>query len=101
MVVMCLGVSPAFATDWALNSTLSESVELNNNPFLRALAAGTFSSYSTIAANAVARTPTSKFIFDGDVNYRKYWGAGIDTPGAQSESIGGNATITYETKGKD
>jgi hypothetical protein len=100
-VSVCLSVSPAFAVDWALNSTLSQSVELNDNPFLRALAAGTFSSYSTIAANAVARTPTSKFIFDGDVNYRKYWGPGIDTPGAQSESIGGNAKLHYETIGKD
>jgi hypothetical protein len=100
---VCLSVVPssAHAVDWALNSTLSESVELNNNPFLRALAAGTFSSYSTIAANAVARTPTSKFIFDGDVNYRKYWGPGIDTPGTQSESIGGNAKLHYEATGKD
>src|SRR5450432_4528381 len=102
-VSVCLSVIPscAYAVDWALNSTLSETVELNDNPFLRALAAGTFSSYSTIAANAIARTPTSKFIFDGDVNYRKYWGPGIDTPGTQSESIGGNARLHYETTGKD
>ena len=53
----------------------------------------------TIAANAVARTPTSKFTFDGDVNYRKYWGPGAD--GAPSESLGGDAKLHYETYGKD
>jgi hypothetical protein len=98
-VSICLGVTPAFATDWSLNSTLSESVEANDNPFLRALAAGAFDSYSTIAANAVARTPTSKFTFDGDVNYRKYWGPGAE--GAPTESLGGDARLHYETFGKD
>jgi hypothetical protein len=98
-VALCLGVTPAFATDWALNSTLTESVEANDNPYLRALAGGAFNSYSTIAANAVARTPTSKFTFDGDVNYRKYWGPGAD--GAPSESLGGAAKLHYETYGKD
>ena len=94
-VSVCLSVSPALATDWALNSTLSQSVELNDNPFLRALAAGTFSSYSTIAANATARTPTSKFTFDGSVSYQKYWGAGVD--GFPSENLQGGANLHYET----
>src|SRR6202012_4520933 len=98
-VALCLGAAPAFAADWALNSTLTESVEANDNPYLRAVAGGAFNSYSTIAANAVARTPTSKFTFDGDVNYRKYWGPGSD--GAPSESLGGDAKLHYETYGKD
>jgi hypothetical protein len=98
-VAVCLGVSPAFATDWALNSTLSQTVELNDNPFLRALAAGAFDSYSTIAANAVARTPTSKFTFDGNVSYQKYWGPGVD--GFPSENLAGGANLHYETYGKD
>jgi hypothetical protein len=98
-VAVCLGVSPAFATDWALNSTLSQTVELNDNPFLRALAAGAFDSYSTIAANAVARTPTSKFTFDGNVSYQKYWGPGVD--GVPSENLAGGANLHYETYGKD
>jgi hypothetical protein len=98
-VSVCFGVSPAFATDWSLNSTLSETVELNDNPFLRDYAAGTFSSYSTIAANATARTPTSKFTFDGSINYQKYWGPGID--GVPSENLGGSANLHYETTGKD
>jgi hypothetical protein len=98
-VSVCLGVSPAFATDWSLNSTLSQTVELNDNPFLRAVAAGTLSSYSTILANATARTPTSKFLFDGSIGYQKYWGPGID--GAPSENLTGGANLHYETYGKN
>src|SRR5260370_34811373 len=96
-VSVCLSVIPscAYAVDWALNSTLSQTVELNDNPFLRALAAGTFSSYSTIAANATARMPTSKFTFDGSVSYQKYWGAGVD--GVPSENLKGGANLHNET----
>src|SRR5258708_39899519 len=80
-VSLCFGVSstPAFALDWSVNSSLSETVELNSNQFLRSmLAAGTLASYSTITANAEARTPTSRFVFDGDISYQKYWGPGTD-----------------------
>jgi hypothetical protein len=85
--------------DWALNSTLSETVAASDNPFLRAVAAGTLSSYSTIIANAVARMPTSKFIFDGSVSYQKYWGPGIE--GSPSENLSGSAHLRYETTGKN
>jgi hypothetical protein len=98
-VSVCLGVTPAFATDWSLNSTLTESVEANDNPYLRALAGGAFDSYSNIAVNAVARTPTSKFTFDGNVSYQKYWGSGAE--GVPSESLSGGAKLHYETFGKD
>ncbi len=101
ILAVCLSLVPsgAYAVDWSLNSTLSQSVELNDNPFLRALAAGTFSSYSTIAANATARMPTSKFTFDGSVSYQKYWGAGVD--GFPSENLQGGANLHYETYGKN
>jgi hypothetical protein len=100
-VSVCLALVPhvANATDWALNSTLSNTVELNSNPFLATIPAGTFSSFSTINVNAVALTPTSKFTFDGDESYRKYWGPGID--GAPSESISSDVKAHYETFGKD
>ena len=100
-VSVCLGFAPsgAFATDWALNSTLSETVEANTNPFLATIPAGTLSSYSTLNVNAVALTPTSKFTFDGDESYRKYWGPGAD--GVPSESIAGDVKVHYETFGKD
>lgn len=100
-VSVCLGLVPggASATDWALNSTLSETVNLSNNPFLATIPAGTLDSYSTLNVNAVALTPTSRFTFDGDENYRKYWGPGIN--GAPSESLGGDVKAHYETFGKD
>jgi hypothetical protein len=91
--------SGAYAVDWSLNSTLSQTVEANDNPFLRAVAAGTLSSYSTILANATARMPTSKFTFDGSVSYQKYWGPGID--GAPSENLQGGVNLHYETYGKN
>lgn len=96
---LCLSAAPAYAIDWSLNSTLTENVEVNSNPYLRALVAGAFDSYSDIAANAVAKTPNSKFTFDGDVNYRKYWGPGAE--GAPTKSLGGAARLHYETYGKN
>ena len=100
-VLVCLAFVPheANATDWALNSTLSNTVELNSNPFLATIPAGTLSSYSTVNANAVALTPTSKFTFDGDESYRKYWGPGVD--GFPSESLSADVKAHYETFGKD
>jgi hypothetical protein len=99
-VSLCLSVisSGANALDWSLNSTLTETVEANDNPFMRAVAGGALSSYSTIIANAVARMPDSKFAFDGSVNYQKYWGPGVD--GAPSENLGGSAHLLYEKREK-
>ena len=98
-VSVCLSVSPAYATDWAVNSTLSQTVETNDNEFLRTmLAGGTLQSYSTINTNAVALTPDSKFTFDGDISYRKYFGG---TEGVPSESLAGDTKFHYETFGKD
>jgi hypothetical protein len=99
-VSLCLSVisSGAQALDWSLSSTLTETVEANDNPFLRAVAAGTLSSYSTIIANAVARMPTSKFAFDGSVGYQKYWGPGAD--GVPSENLSGSAHLLYQVDGK-
>ena len=88
--------SGALALDWSARSTLSEAVELNDNLFMRTmLAGGTLGSYSTITANAAARTPTSLFTFDGNIAYRKYWG-GLDA-GAASESLAGGMKAHYET----
>ncbi len=76
---LSLAPSCAFAVDWSLRSTLSESVELNDNQFMKTmLAGGTLGSYTTINADAEAKTPTSRFDFDSDGTYRKYWGPGID-----------------------
>ena len=103
-VSLCLSISStrALAVDWSVNSSLSETVELNTNQFLRSvLAGGTLGSYSTITANAQARTPTSRFIFDGDINYQKYWGPGTEIPQQQSEFRQDGVRARYETTGKD
>ena len=64
-VSVCLGIAPssAFAFDWSINTSQSESVEVNSNQLLRSYQAGSLGSYSTLTANAEARTPTSKFEF--------------------------------------
>ena len=97
----CLSTLPtaAFGADWAVNSTLSETVELNTNQFLRSPpAGGTLGSYTTITTNAEARTPTSRFNFDGDITYQKYWGPGIE--GLPSEFRQDGVKARYETTGK-
>ena len=72
---------------------------MNDNQFMRTmLAGGTLSSYSTISANALALTPTSRFTLDGDVGYRKFWGG---TEGVtQTESISAGFNAHYESWGK-
>lgn len=98
----CMLPSAAWALDWSANATLSEAVELNSNLYLRSmLAAGPFSnfvagSYSTITANAKARTPDYTFLIDGNISYRKYWGPG--TEGSPTENLGGGLHAHYETK---
>ena len=102
-VSLCFGISstPALALDWSVNSSLSETVELSNNQFLRSmLAGGTLGSYSTITANAEARTPTSRFIADGDITYQKYWGPGTEGL-PQTEFRQDGVRARYETWGKD
>jgi hypothetical protein len=91
----------ALAWDWSVNSSLSETVELNSNQFLRSmLAAGTLGSYTTITADAQARTATSRLILDGDINYQKYWGPGTEgIPLTEFRQDGVKAR--YEMTGKD
>lgn len=99
--LMCSSLTPsaAFAVDWSINSTISQSVELNDNQFLKTmLAGGSLGSYTTLSANAVARTATSKFDFDSDGTYQKYWGAGVD--GLPSEFTRYGFRGHYETYGK-
>src|SRR3954447_2991612 len=88
----------ALAFDWSLQTTQSETVELNSNQFLRASPAPSVGSYSTITANAEARTPTSRFDFNADGTYRKSWGPGAD--GIPSETLNYGFKARYETTGK-
>ncbi len=98
---LSLAPAPALAWDWALSSTLSESVELNDNQFMRTmLAGGTLGSYTTVTANALARTPTSRFLLDANVGYQKFWGPGTEgISQTESNSLGVNAH--YENWGKN
>src|SRR5580704_11201392 len=100
-MLLCLVPPAARAVDWSLRSTASETVELNNNLFLSpAPIGGTLGSYSTISANAEARTPTSKFDFDSYVNYNKYFGPGASTL-PDTENLGYGFRGHYETYGKN
>lgn len=101
-LLACLSVpSAGLAADWSLRSTLSQTVELNDNQFLRTmLAGGSLGSYTTVSANAAARTPTSLFTLDGSVNYQKYWGPGTDGI-PQTESLSNSISAHYETFGKE
>src|SRR6478672_9299578 len=98
-VSICIGMAPdAFAFDWSLRTTQSETVELNSNQFLRSIPAPSLGSYSTITANAQARTPTSTFDFDADGTYKKYWGPGVE--GLPSEGLNYGFRARYESFGK-
>ena len=99
-VSMCFGMAPsvAFAFDWSIKASESETVELNSNQFLRSSPAASVGSYTTLTANAQARTPTSKFDFDGDGTYRKYWGPGVE--GIPSEFLNYGFKARYEVKEK-
>jgi hypothetical protein len=103
VIVACLSLSPAsaLAWDWSLSSTMSETVELNDNQFMRTIpSSGTVGSYTTVTANALARTSTSRFTLDADVGYRKFFGPGTEgIPQTESNSAGVNAH--YETWGKN
>ena len=100
-VSICLGIAPpaAYAFDWSLRTSQSETVELNSNQFLRSSPSPSVGAYSTITANAQARTPTSKFDFDADGTFRKYWGPGID--GFPSENLNYGFRGRYEASGKN
>jgi hypothetical protein len=89
-----LSPSAAFAFDWSIKSTESETLELNSNQFLRTSPAASIGSYTALSANAEARTPTSKFDFDGDGTYKKYWGPGVE--GLASEYLSYGFKARYE-----
>jgi hypothetical protein len=100
-VSICVGIAPtaAFAFDWSINGTASETVELNSNQFLRTPAAGSLGSYSTLSGVAEARTPTDKLDLSADGNYKKYWGPGVD--GETSEFLNYGFKARYEHSEKD
>lgn len=99
-VSICFGMAPsvAFAFDWSIKASESETVELNSNQFLRNSPAGSVGSYTTLNADAEARTPTTRFNFIGDGTYRKYWGPGA--AGTASEFLDYGFKARYEVREK-
>ncbi len=102
----CLGLlpGPALAYDWSLSTTETQTFELNNNQFMQSPSPGwSLGSYTTVSANGVVLTPTSKLTFNGDVGYRQYWGPGTDgISQTQSDWVGVNAHyVTWEKNPDD
>jgi hypothetical protein len=97
---MCFGIAPsaAFALDWSIKATESETVELNSNQFLKTSPAASVGSSTALSANAEARTATTKFDLDGDGTYKKYWGPGVD--GLPSEFLNYGFKARYEVTEK-
>jgi hypothetical protein len=86
--VACLGLlpAPALAYDWSLSTTETQTFETNDNQWMRNPSPGwSLGSYTTITANGVVLTPTSRLTFDGNVGYKNYWGSGTEGI-AQTES---------------
>jgi hypothetical protein len=79
-LVALVGISStaANALDWSINSSVSQSVELNDNQFLRPVPAGTVGSYTYLNSVFTAQTPTTRFDFTPDFTFRKYWGPGTE-----------------------
>ncbi len=61
---------------------------------------GTVGSYTTLSANAIGLTSTSRLTLDGDVGYRKYWGPGTEGV-SQTESDSAGLRAHYESWGKN
>jgi len=91
----CVGGRLVASFDRERNRRTQQQYVLSPNP-----TGATVGSYSTISANAEARTPTSKFDFNSYVNYNKYLGPGASTlPETESLSYGFNGH--FETYGKN
>jgi hypothetical protein len=74
-----LQAAPALAIDLSVKSSLSETLEANNNYFLLPQPKGaTYNSLSAINLDVAARTPTSRYTFNGDFSYSSYLGPGAE-----------------------
>jgi len=71
----------AYAADVSIKSTLNQTVEGSNNYFLVNTPSGTtFKSLSSVNLDVLARTPTTRYLFDSNYSYYRYFGPGdVDT----------------------
>ncbi|MCP4618184.1 MAG: hypothetical protein GY844_17335 [Bradyrhizobium sp.] len=73
----------SLAADWSAKTSLSETVEANNNFFLTTAPKGNlYASTSAVFAELAARTPTWRYFVNGDFAYIRYLG-----PGAADTSL--------------
>jgi hypothetical protein len=77
IIALGLFVSGARAVDWNVKSTMSQSLEANDNRAVSAVSKGdSYLSVSTLLFNANALTPTSSFNLNGNLAYRAFAGPG-------------------------
>lgn len=99
-IAVCIGLcSPALAAEWSMDTTLRESVELSDNPFMAKPAAAGVGSHSTWYGHLTGQTKTSRFDFDADFNYNKYGGPAAKI-GSLSQTTNNGVKLHYETLGK-
>lgn len=92
--------SPALASDWTVKTTLSQTVEANNNYFMVEDPAGTtYRSLSTLYFDSIYRTATTKHTLSGDLSYYKYAGPGAEDTQLK-QGINNGARYLFETFGK-
>ena len=102
MLIIAMLPTDGRATDWSVKGALSETVEFNDNQFLKAmLAAGSFGAYTGIDTSLEGKSPTSVFDFDSAASYKKYWGPGIEDLQSEYISYGFKARYQHFEKSKD
>ena len=88
----CLGlsVSSAQAVDWSVRSTLSETLEINDNRQMRFDPLGMSDPSTWLGVDASALTPTSRLDLNGYLKYRIYAGPGEQgIPDALDRAVSG------------
>jgi hypothetical protein len=98
--VELLQAAPALAVDLTVKSSLSESLDVNTNYFLVPQPKGTtYTPTSSINFDVAARTPTSRYMFNGDFSYSSYLGPGAeDAPLRRVMQNGFTAGVEYAGK---
>ena len=88
----------AWAADWSINSTLSESLEISDNRQLNTNPLGpSYNSYSSLFVDVLGQTPTSRFETSGNLKYRDYNGRGEE---GQLNAWDKDITARFETSQK-
>lgn len=85
------------AAEWSATTSLSETFEVNDNFFLATNPKGTlYGSTSALFVDLSAKTPTSRYILNGDFAYIHYMGPGAaDTPLTTLTQSGVSLTAEY------